>query len=81
MFDNCDKYTIKNYATSVLIDKIIKELDINKATYYRKANVKIGERGGFEVSQMLIIASILNRPISDLITNEAVEYYKAKKVA
>ena len=73
MYDKCNQYTIKNYATPVLIDKIIKELEINKATYYRKVNVKIGEKGGFYTSQLLIISSILNRPLSELLSEEALK--------
>lgn len=69
------QYTIKDYATSTLIKEICKQLEINKQTYYRKVNVKIGENGGFTVSQMMVVSSILNRPLNDLISNDAVKFY------
>jgi hypothetical protein len=75
------KYKIKDFVTPFLKEQIVKELQIDKSSYHRKVNKKIGESGGFEGCQLLIISAILNRPISELITNEAINYYVLKKTS
>lgn len=79
MSQNCDetgmKYQISKFATSHLKDLIIEHLSIDPSTYSRKVNARIGDSQGFEACQMLIISSILNRPISSLISKEAWDYY------
>lgn len=73
------KYNLSMYVTKPIRDMILRELCISKSTYYRNAKAKIDENHGFEACQLLIISSILERPISDLITPEASEYCIKKK--
>lgn len=69
------KYTIPLYMNKHLKDELVKRLGYNIGSYYRKVKTKVGEFGGFEYCEMLQIASLLNRPVESLITNEAREYY------
>lgn len=79
MSQNCDvtgmKYQISKFVTSHLKELIIEHLSIDPSTYSRKVNARIGDSQGFEACQLLIISSIVNRPISSLITTEAWNYY------
>lgn len=74
------KYTIKNFVTPHLKEQILTELCITAPTYYSKINAEIGSNQGFETCQMLLISSILNRPLHDLITPEALNHYLAEKL-
>jgi hypothetical protein len=67
------KYTIKNYATPYLRDKIIEALNISPKSYYNKVNATINDNYGFEGLELLKISKILNRPAESLITPEAKE--------
>jgi hypothetical protein len=69
------KYKIDNYINKKMRDLIMQELSISRSSFYLKSSKKIGEKGGFEICEMLVISSILGRDLNDLITNEALEYY------
>mgnify|MGYP001382719001 CR=1 FL=1 len=73
------KYSLKTYVTLELRDVIIKELGISKKTYYNKLNARIGETQGFEHCELILIASILDVEINNLITPEAMLHYVINK--
>ncbi len=62
------KYRIKKFVNPETRDLILVALGIDKATFYRKVGVGINESGGFEYSDMLKIATILERDPDDLLT-------------
>jgi hypothetical protein len=69
------KYTINKFLTPENRIILLKELSLSRSTFHRKTTVKIGENGGFEVYEILIIASVLDKHLHDLLTNEAIEFY------
>lgn len=75
------KYTVKLYLTTEKRRVLLNLLGISEKTLYRKLNAQIGQSGGFEVCEMEMIASILDKNLQDLITPEAKEYYTKKMVA
>lgn len=75
MTTNAAKYTIKQFVTPHLRDSILKELSITAPTYYSKINAKIGTSKGFEVCELVLIGTILNRPLHELISPEAIQFY------
>lgn len=73
------KYNIKKYATQEMKATIIKELQISETSYYRKVNATTDEKNGFEACEMLVIESIIERPLKELFNPEAVAFYYQKK--
>ena len=69
------KYTINNYVNGNTRKLIETSLDISQPTFSRKSNVRIGDKNGFELFQLVKIAEILERNLFELLTDEAKQYY------
>ena len=69
------KYQIDSYINKKMRDQIMQKLSISRSSFYLKSSKKIGEKGGFEICEMLLICSILGRNLDELITKEALEYF------
>lgn len=62
-----EKYLIKNFCTPFLTEEVLKQLKMSKATWYRKVNATQGEKQGFEATELITIAKVLNRSLDELI--------------
>lgn len=69
------KYTIDKYINSNTRNLILKHLNISNPTLWRKANILVGQDGGFEICELKQIADILERDILDLLTMECKIYF------
>ena len=74
-----DKYKIIEYLTPELRKHLLKETNLSRSTFHRKATAKIGDSQGFEVCEMYMIANILDKPICELITPEAISHFVKDK--
>ncbi len=72
---NEPKYNLFKYSNTLSRKVIYDKLKISQPTFYRKANAKICDQNNFDLFQLKVISDILERPIMDLITNEAKLYY------
>lgn len=73
------KYHILRWHNTHVREQVTKELSISDKTYYNKINAEIGSSQGFEYCELLIVASILEREVHELITAEALQYYTTHK--
>jgi len=73
------KYRIKKFVNPETRDLILSSLGIDKATFYRKIGVLMSEKGGFEYTEMLKIAEILEREPKELLSDEAFKQFEEEK--
>jgi hypothetical protein len=72
------KYNIIKFVTPELRKELLKELDLSRSTFHRKATAKIGDSNGFEIFEMYLISSILKKELHELLTSEAVAHYSKR---
>jgi hypothetical protein len=73
------KYNIIDYVNAKSRSKLLIALKMSRSTFYDKAGKKLGQKGGFEIYEMKVIAIILNRPIHDLVTDIAFKHLLKNK--
>jgi len=73
--ENNLKYDLVKFITPELRKSILKQLDLSRSTFHRKAHAEIGTSQGFEYFELLRISFLLKRDIKELLNPLAVNYY------